>query len=86
MITNPSMYLSGASYAVYEALGGEDLVTFADSPVLSVKSVKNPTEVAGMVDSHLRDAYACCAFFAELENDIIYNGATDWTEMSVSER
>ncbi len=88
MLTNPSKYLSGASYAVYEAMPEprEESVGFADSPVLASKSIKNSVEASGMVESHLRDAYACCAFFAELENDIVYNGATDWTEMSAAER
>ncbi len=39
-----------------------------------------------MTSSHLRDAYACCKFFAEIEDDIVNNGAVDWTELRASER
>ncbi len=44
-------------------------------------------EVAGMINSHLRDAYACCRFFAELEDDIVNNGnSKEWTELDVAQR
>ncbi len=79
------MYLTGASYAVYEALP-EEAIELADSPVLKTKSIKNQVEADGMVAAHLRDAYACCRFFAELENDITRNGAEDWTELSAASR
>ncbi len=40
-----------------------------------------------MINSHLRDAYACCQFFAELEDDIVNNGnSKGWTELDVSAR
>ncbi len=39
-----------------------------------------------MIYSHLRDAYALNKFFAEIENDIVANGATDWTELKASAR
>lgn len=40
LVTKPSVYLTGASYAVYEAIG-EDNGSFDDSPVLDAKSIKN---------------------------------------------
>ena len=40
-----------------------------------------------MINSHLRDAYACCRFFAELEDDIANKGnSKEWTELDVSAR
>ena len=40
LVTKPSMYLSGASYAVYESIP-EESVDFDDSPILTAKNMKN---------------------------------------------
>ena len=85
LIPNPSVFLPGASYDLYQALP-EERTGFENSPILYSKSIKNQVEVDGMVRTHLRDAYAVCKFFAEIENDIVYNGADDWTELSASAR
>ncbi len=85
-LSKPSMYLPGASYAVYEALP-EEMVALEDSPILFKKSVKNQVEADGMVAAHLRDAYAKCKFLAEMESDIVRDdNSMDWTEMSAAER
>ncbi len=44
LLTQVSMYLGGASFAVYEALP-EQFIQFGDSPVLDAKSVKNEVRV-----------------------------------------
>jgi hypothetical protein len=46
LITRPSTYLYGASYAIFEAVNGDggstsQRATFADSPLLQAKAVKN---------------------------------------------
>ncbi len=40
LVVNPSIYLAGASYAVYESLP-EANVAFGDSPILLTKAIKN---------------------------------------------
>ena len=40
LVTKPSVYLPGASYAVYEAVSAE-VAWFGDSPILRTKTVKN---------------------------------------------
>ncbi|KAK9874996.1 hypothetical protein WA026_005809 [Henosepilachna vigintioctopunctata] len=37
------------------------------SPIIYMKAVKNPTEIDGMINAHIRDAAAMCEFFAHLE-------------------
>jgi len=59
LLSKPSQYLSGASYDVYRAVGGEDKVKLGDSPILDDKAEKNAAEAQGMVNAHLKDAYAC---------------------------
>lgn len=38
------------------------------SPVAILKLIKNPVEVQGIVDCHIRDGIALCKYFAWLEN------------------
>ena len=51
LITKPSVYLTGASYAVYEAVNAEEHGTFDDSPVLAAKSVKNAVRKVALESS-----------------------------------
>merc|ERR1719330_2212808 len=44
MVTKPSIYLTGASYAVYEGIGNAEKVKFEDSPVMLDKTIKNDAE------------------------------------------
>lgn len=46
-MTKPSMYLSGASYAVYHTLP-EASVQFDASPILDAKAMKNSVSPNGM--------------------------------------
>ncbi|KAI0030247.1 Creatinase/aminopeptidase [Vararia minispora EC-137] len=62
-----------ASLAVARALGGPDRVAVARSPVADLKSIKNPTEIAGFRASHTRDGAALARFFSWLE-DALSNG------------
>ena len=82
LVSKPSIYLGGASYAVYENIPS-NLVHFDDSPVMLAKNVKNEIEAQGMINSHIRDAVAVCQFAAHLEEEII-NGADNWTELSAA--
>ncbi len=72
LLTNPSVFLAGASYALYEALP-EERVAFADSPVLYDKSIKNQVgngdrdernkQVLYMKNSHEHSELLASAFY-----------------------
>jgi len=84
LLTKPSNYLSGASYAVYSAL--PDTVTKLDqSPVLQMKGVKNEAEISGMIEAHIKDAVAFCDWAAFMEDQIEVFGAENWTEITAAE-
>jgi Xaa-Pro aminopeptidase len=60
-----------ASWALSLDLGGEDKVDELLSPVADAKSVKNPTELEGMRQCHIRDGAALSKYFAWLEEMLI---------------
>jgi Xaa-Pro aminopeptidase len=64
-----------ASWALQQALGGEEKVDEIRSPVGDAKSVKNETELEGMRACHIRDGAALTQFFAWLEDQLINKGA-----------
>ena len=84
LMSAPSSYLSGATFALYSSVP-ESLATLGDSPILDMKATKNPVEVAGMVEAHIRDAVAVCDWAAFMEHQIQDLGATNWTEISGAE-
>ncbi|XP_045466306.1 xaa-Pro aminopeptidase 1-like [Harmonia axyridis] len=64
----------GASHAIYELIPQHKQFP-NHSPIIYMKAVKNPTEIEGMKNAHIRDAAAMCEFFAYLderfkENDV----------------
>ncbi len=63
-----------ASWALQQALGGEEKVDEIRSPVGDAKSVKNETELEGMRACHIRDGAALSEFFAWLEDQLINKG------------
>ncbi|TFY77773.1 hypothetical protein EWM64_g6237 [Hericium alpestre] len=65
--TTPQVLLGDkASIAVAEAVG-KDHVDITRSPVADLKAIKNPTEVAGLRASRVRDGAALARYFAWLE-------------------
>lgn len=60
-----------ASWALQRALGGEEKVDEVRSPIGDAKAVKNPTELEGMRQCHIRDGAALSEFFAWLEDELI---------------
>lgn len=40
------------------------------SPIVSMKAIKNPVEIQGMRNAHLKDAVALCDFLALLEKEV----------------
>ena len=56
-----------ASLAIQQALGGEAKAQIDRSVVVDAKSIKNPTELEGFRESHIRDGAALAQYFAWLE-------------------
>jgi len=65
---------SKASWALYQALGGEAKVDEVRSPVGDAKAVKNKVELEGMRQCHIRDGAALSEFFAWLEDELVNKG------------
>ena len=65
-----------ASWALSQALGGEEKVDEVRSPVGDAKAVKNVTELEGMRQCHVRDGAALIEYFAWLEEQLSNKQAT----------
>lgn len=59
-----------ASWALSEALGGEEKVDEVRSLIGDAKAVKNETELEGMRKCHIRDGAALSEYFAWLEEEL----------------
>ena len=84
MITDGSAYLTGATYAIFNAINGTkvNIGKLTESPVLLAKAVKNDVEAEGMMEAHLKDAVAVCKFASQLEEEI--KTGKHWTEISAA--
>ena len=69
LITQATRMESGATYAVYEAIP-EDNRLFGYSPLIYPRARKNPVELQGMLNAHVRDAIVLIEFLAFLERDV----------------
>ncbi|KAI0431509.1 aminopeptidase-like protein [Xylaria sp. FL1042] len=65
-----------ASWALKRALGGDDFVEEARSPLADAKAIKNETELEGMRACHIRDGAALIEYFAWLEDQLMVKKAT----------
>lgn len=74
-----------ASWALSQALGGEDNVEEVRSPVGDAKAIKNETELKGMRACHIRDGAALTEFFAWLEDELI-NKRTQLDEVEAANK
>ena len=84
MIADASTYLSGASYAIYDAIQGTNVSMIkTESPILVSKAVKNEVEAEGMIEAHVKDAVALIKFASKLEIEIKLGN--NWTELSAAE-
>ncbi|KAH6671634.1 metallopeptidase family M24 [Plectosphaerella plurivora] len=68
---NKMLISSKTSWALKEALGGDEAVEEVRSPVGDAKAVKNETEMAGMRACHIRDGAALIEYLAWLEHQLI---------------
>lgn len=65
-----------ASWALQQALGGEDKVDEIRSPIGDAKAQKNTTELEGMRACHIRDGAALIEYFAWLEDELVHKKTT----------
>ena len=84
MIADASTYLSGAPYAIYNAIAGTNvsMMKLTESPILVSKAVKNEVEAKGMIEAHIKDAVALCKFASKFEIEI--KSGKNWTELSAA--
>jgi len=82
LVTDASTYLSGANFAVYSTVP-EQTRFLLESPVLSMKSIKNKVEEEGMMNAHVKDAVALIGWAAMIEQQI--QMGVNWTEISAAE-
>ncbi|EEP79358.1 hypothetical protein UREG_04204 [Uncinocarpus reesii 1704] len=84
---SPSKFLLSdkASWSLNLALGGEEKVEEARSPIADSKAVKNAVELEGMRACHIRDGAALTEYFAWLENELV-NKKTVLSEVDASDK
>ncbi|OQV01901.1 hypothetical protein CLAIMM_07188 isoform 2 [Cladophialophora immunda] len=68
--SNKLLLSNKSSWALYLGLGGEDKVEESRSPIADAKAIKNPTELEGMRQCHIRDGAALIEYFAWLEDEL----------------
>ncbi|XP_025832435.1 xaa-Pro aminopeptidase ApepP [Agrilus planipennis] len=66
LLPTTCVFSAGASQAIVDLIPEEKRL-LEQSPITYFKAKKNPTEIMGMQNAHLRDAAALCRFFAHLE-------------------
>lgn len=77
------VWLSNSCNHALIALVPEKFLLTKLTPVASLKAVKNPTELKGMRNAHLKDAAALCCYFSWLEKNL---GKKRITEISAAEK
>lgn len=70
------------NYAIYSAIN-ESKIHQENTPVATTKMRKNPTEVEGMKNAHIRDAAALITFLAKLDKGV--KAGEKWTELSAAQ-
>lgn len=71
------IWISPTSSYALSALVPEKKLLHEISPVCVMKSIKNATEVQGLIDCHIRDGVALCKYFAWLEDALNRGEAVD---------
>ncbi|CAB3364597.1 Hypothetical predicted protein [Cloeon dipterum] len=64
------IWISEKSSIALTSLVPENMLLTDISPVSLMKTIKNATEVDGMINAHIRDASALCRYFAWLEKEV----------------
>ncbi|XP_023223651.1 xaa-Pro aminopeptidase 1-like [Centruroides sculpturatus] len=69
------------SFSIYNLIPKNKLRA-RQSPIIAMKAIKNPTEIKGMKNAHIRDAVAIIDFLALLEEEV--KAGKHWDEMSAA--
>ncbi|KAH1013221.1 hypothetical protein HUJ04_002241 [Dendroctonus ponderosae] len=70
-------FSEASSYALTRIVPEKRLILTDTTPIELMKAVKNPTEVKGMRNAHLKDAIALCNYFAWLEKNVAAGNITE---------
>lgn len=71
-----------ANYSIYKSINGEVEIIDQATPCLKMKSIKNETELANIVQAHIKDGVAVTKFMYWLKTNI---GKNELTEISAKE-
>jgi len=71
------IWLSSSSSAALARLAPKTRLISEPSPLAHSKAVKNPVEIEGMRQAHIRDAIALCEYFSWLEHEVPKNSVTE---------
>jgi len=71
-----------ANYSIYKSINGEVEIIDQATPCLKMKSIKNETELANIVEAHIKDGVAVTKFMYWLKTNI---GKNEITEISAKE-
>jgi len=71
-----------ANYSIYKSINGEVEIIDQATPCLKMKSIKNETELANIVQAHIKDGVAVTKFMYWLKTNI---GKNEITEISAKE-
>lgn len=66
----------GSSYALASIVPEKSRITEV-SPIAVMKAIKNPVEIQGLTNAHIRDAAALCCYFAWLEKEVTKGHITE---------
>ncbi|XP_048512952.1 xaa-Pro aminopeptidase 1 isoform X2 [Athalia rosae] len=78
----PCGYSRGASREIYASIPAMRRLV-RPSPIIDMRAVKNPIEIHGMEQAHIRDAVAMCDFLAYTEDQIML-GTQGWDELQIA--
>lgn len=83
--TTGKIWVSNGTPFAFTSVVPEKSLLAQVTSVCLMKAIKNPTEIAGMRSSHIRDGAALCCFFSWLEQEI-QNGTNKITEISAADQ
>jgi len=81
LVPSQSPYIDGASFSFYNQVPSTNRL-FIESPIIRMKSIKNPVEIEGMKSAQKRDSVALCEFLAFLEEEV--QAGREWDEVSAA--
>ncbi|XP_046436106.1 xaa-Pro aminopeptidase 1-like isoform X2 [Neodiprion fabricii] len=75
-------YARGASQEIFISIP-QSIRLIKPSPIIAMRAVKNPVEIRGMEQAHIRDGIAMCEILSYIEEQLEL-GTKGWDELQVS--